>query len=168
MPARPDLLLTTRFALRALIVINILGGAAIAALFIVSFAFPAWFLTALDFPAKGASPPMIGVRLIMVIGLIGIPLAYVILTRLRAVVESVRDGDPFIPENARRLHVIALALLAIQLLHLALDAISAAVSMPDLGGKTSVDSWLAVLLLFVLARVFDIGTRMRADLDGTV
>ena len=28
--------------------------------------------------------------------------------------------------------------------------------------------WLAVLLLFVLARVFDQGARMRADLDGTV
>ena len=28
--------------------------------------------------------------------------------------------------------------------------------------------WLAVLLLFVLARVFDEGTRMRDDLEGTV
>jgi hypothetical protein len=32
----------------------------------------------------------------------------------------------------------------------------------------SVDGWLAVLLIFILARVFDAGTRMRADLDGTV
>jgi len=28
--------------------------------------------------------------------------------------------------------------------------------------------WLAVLLLFVLARVFAEGARMRADLEGTV
>ena len=32
----------------------------------------------------------------------------------------------------------------------------------------SVDGWLAVLLLFVLARVFHAGTRMRAELEGTV
>jgi hypothetical protein len=31
-----------------------------------------------------------------------------------------------------------------------------------------VTGWLAVLLLFVLARVFDYGTRMRDDLEGTV
>jgi hypothetical protein len=31
-----------------------------------------------------------------------------------------------------------------------------------------VTRWLAVLLLFVLARVFEQGTRMREDLAGTV
>ena len=32
----------------------------------------------------------------------------------------------------------------------------------------SLTPWLAVVLLFVLARVFDEGTRMRDDLEGTV
>ena len=42
--------------------------------------------------------------------------------------------------------------------------------MPDLeiDFNFSVAPWLAVLLLFVLARVFAEGTRMRSDLDGTV
>ena len=38
----------------------------------------------------------------------------------------------------------------------------------DLDLGFSVTPWLAVLLLFVLARVFAEGTRMRSDLDGTV
>ena len=38
----------------------------------------------------------------------------------------------------------------------------------DLDWSFSVTGWLAVLLLFVLARVFDHGTRMRDDLEGTV
>jgi hypothetical protein len=32
----------------------------------------------------------------------------------------------------------------------------------------SVTRWIAVLLLFVLARVFEQGARMREDLEGTV
>ena len=57
--------------------------------------------------------------------------------------------------NAARLQTTAWALLGLELLHLAVGAVAAA-------------GWLAVLLLFVLARVFDHGTRMRDDLEGTV
>ena len=50
--------------------------------------------------------------------------------------------------------------------------ISAAVSTPgqrlDLGGGIALAPWLAVLLLFVLAQVFEHGARMRRDLEGTV
>lgn len=38
----------------------------------------------------------------------------------------------------------------------------------DIGWSPSVDGWLSVLLLFILARVFDAGTKMRIDLEGTV
>jgi hypothetical protein len=37
-----------------------------------------------------------------------------------------------------------------------------------LDGGFSGTLWAAVLLLFVLARVFEEGSRMRADLEGTV
>ena len=38
----------------------------------------------------------------------------------------------------------------------------------DINWSFSFTPWLAVLLLFVLAQVFDRGARMRADLEGTV
>jgi hypothetical protein len=38
----------------------------------------------------------------------------------------------------------------------------------DLDAGFSINGWLAVLLTFLLARVFAEGTRMREDLEGTV
>ena len=40
--------------------------------------------------------------------------------------------------------------------------------MLDLDWNFSLTRWLAVLLLFVLSRVFEQGARMRDDLEGTV
>ena len=40
--------------------------------------------------------------------------------------------------------------------------------MGRIGVDVSITGWIGVLLLFVLAQVFEQGARMRADLDGTV
>jgi hypothetical protein len=115
---------------------------------------------------------ILGMRLIMVIGIGSVPLAHILLARLLAIVETVRRGDPFVAGNAARLQTTAWALLGLELLHLGVGAIAAAASTPsqplDLDWNFSIAGWLAVLLLFVLARVFDYGTRMRDDLEGTV
>ena len=111
-------------------------------------------------------------RLIMVIGIASVPVAYVILSRLRAIVDTVRDGDPFVAANARRLQTIAWAYLGLELLHLGVGVVAASSGSSaqplDVNWRFSVTPWVAVLLLFVLARVFDHGARMRADLEGTV
>jgi len=106
------------------------------------------------------------------IGLAAIPLNYVVLKRLLTIVETVRAGDPFVAANASRLRAIAWALLALQLLSLVIGAIAKTVSTPahplDLDAGFSINGWLAVLLTFLLARVFAEGTLMREDLEGTV
>ena len=113
-----------------------------------------------------------GLRVIAVLGLAAIPLNYVVLKRLLAIVETVRAGDPFVAANASRLKSIAWALLALQLLSLAIGAIAKSVSMPadllHMDAGFSVSGWLAVLLTFLLARVFAEGARMREDLERTV
>jgi hypothetical protein len=87
-------------------------------------------------------------------------------------VETVRAGDPFVAANASRLQAIAWALLALQLLSLVIGAIGNSVSTPahpvNLDAGFSISGWLAVLLTFLLARVFAEGTLMREDLEGTV
>jgi hypothetical protein len=92
--------------------------------------------------------------------------------RLLAIVQTVRAGDPFVAANANRLQAIAWALLALQLLGLVIDAIARTVSTPahplDLDAGFSINGWLAVLLTFLLARMFAEGTLMRDDLEGTV
>ena len=113
-----------------------------------------------------------GLRAIAVLGLAVIPLNYVVIRRLLAIVETVRAGDPFVAANASRLQAIAWALLALQLLSLVIGAIAKAVSTPahplHLQAGFSINGWLAVLLTFLLARVFAEGTLMREDLEGTV
>jgi hypothetical protein len=95
-----------------------------------------------------------------------------VLTRLLEIVETVRLGDPFVSENAARLETIAWIVLGLELLHFAVGAIASSVSTAaqplDIDWNFSVTRWLAILLCFVLARVFEHGTRMREDLEGTV
>jgi hypothetical protein len=70
------------------------------------------------------------------------------------------------------LQAIAWTLLALQLLSLVIGAIAKTVSTPahplHLDAGFSINGWLAVLLTFLLARVFVEGTHMREDLEGTV
>jgi len=123
-------------------------------------------------PEPHRDPFLLGMRLIIVVGLVSAAIFYIILQRLIEIVDTVRAGDPFIVENAARLRKIAWALLGLELLHHVVGAIAAAMStaaLPiDIGWGLSPTRWIAVLLLFVLAGVFEHGARMRADLEGTV
>jgi hypothetical protein len=158
--------------LRILIVVNWLSGAAILALLVVS-PNEQWIMSAFKLsPSPEAERLIMGLRAIAVVGLVGIPLNHVVLKRLLAIVETVRAGDAFVAANAYRLQAIAWALLALQLLSLVVGAIAKAVSTPahplHLDAGFSISGWLAVLLTFLLARVFAEGTLMREDLEGTV
>ena len=97
---------------------------------------------------------------------------YMILKRLLSMVDTVRAGDPFVAANAYRLHAIAWLLVALQLISITIAGIGRIISTEEhpfhLDAGFSVNSWLAVVLCFVLARVFAEGTLMREDLEGTV
>src|SRR6266480_2623183 len=158
--------------LRILIVVNWLSGAAILALLVV-MPNEQWIMSAFKLsPSPEAERLVMGLRAIAVLGLAVIPLNYTVLKRLLAIVETVRAGDPFVAANAYRFQAIAWALLVLQLLSLVIGAIAKSVSTPahplHLDAGFSINGWLAVLLTFVLARVFAEGTRMREDLEGTV
>ena len=158
--------------LRILIVANWLMGAAILALLVVS-PNEQWIMSAFKLsPSPEAERLIMGLRAIAVLGLATIPLNYAVLKRLLAIVVTVRKGDPFVPTNASRLQAIAWALLALQLFSLVIGAIGKAISTPahpvHLDAGFSINGWLAVLLTFLLARVFAEGARMREDLEGTV
>ena len=111
-------------------------------------------------------------RSIAVMGLVTIPIHYAVLKRLLAMVETVRAGDPFVAANASRLQTIAWALLALQCFSIVIGAIADSLSTPthpvNIDAGFSISGWLAVLLTFLLARVFAEGTLMREDLEGTV
>lgn len=167
----PDTLGLSRRILGWLRVVNIAYGVGIALMLVASLVAPQLFFTALGVPgASGAA--ISAMRGIMVVGIAAAFIAHRILTGLLDIVESVRAGDPFVLDNAARLTAIAWLLLGAELLHILVGGLARLASTPaqpvDIGWTFSFTPWIAVLLLFVLARVFAHGARMREDIEGTV
>jgi hypothetical protein len=132
-----------------------------------------WIMSAFDLtPSPDTDRLILGLRSAAVLGVVVFVLNNGILKRLLAMVDTVRAGNPFVAANADRLQAIAWALFALQFLGIVIGAIGKAVSTPahpvDLDAGFSLNGWLAVLLTFLLARVFAAGTVMREDLEGTV
>jgi hypothetical protein len=159
--------------LRILILLNWIWGACILGLLVYTFINEPWTMRALGVSGyPDAQRVMMGMRAIAALGLIAIALNFSVLKKLSAIVETVRAGNPFVAANAYRLHAIAWILVALQLLSIAIAAIAKVISTAEhpfnLDAGFSINGWLAVLLTFVLARVFAEGTLMREDLEGTV
>jgi hypothetical protein len=158
--------------LRILVILNWLMVPVILALL---FVLPneQWIMSAFNLsPSLDTDRLVTGLRAIAVLGLVTVPLHYHVLTRLLAIVETVRTGDPFVSANAHRLQAIGWTLLALQLLSIVIGAVARTLSTPahpvDIDAGFSINGWLAVLLTFLLARVFAEGAHMRDDLEGTV
>ncbi|HTK57411.1 MAG TPA: DUF2975 domain-containing protein [Sphingomicrobium sp.] len=159
--------------LRILAIINLLSGAAIFVLLVATIVAQDWTFRALGITPDSGIPQMImGLRAIAVLGIVSVLLNNGLLKRLLAIVETVKLGDPFVAANAFRLHTIAWLLLGLQILSLAIAEIGHQISTRanpvHLDAGFSPMGWLAVLMTFVLARVFAEGTLMREDLEGTV
>lgn len=162
-----------RVTLRGLIVANWVYGALIVSLLLVSFQAEDWTWRALGVGSVAGHEGIVaGMRSIMVIGIVSVPIAFVVFMDLLRIVKSVRAGEAFTVENAGRLKAIAWALLALELLHVCALAVASAVSTKEvplrIGGTFDLTGWLAILLLLVLAQVFIEGARMHDDLEGTV
>lgn len=174
MPRTPSTALPiANVGLRILIVLNWIYGAIVLAILVGMFAAEQWTMTALGVPPSAQFGPLImGMRAIAALGLVAVPLNLAVLKRLVAMVQTVRAGDPFVAANAYRLQAIAWFLLGQQMLSLLIGLIGKSVSTPGhplhLDAGLSPSGWLAVILTFVLARVFVEGTLMREDLEGTV
>jgi hypothetical protein len=158
--------------LRILVVLNWLMGAAILVL-LIAMPNREWIMSAFDLtPSPDTERLIMGLRAVAALGLIVVPLNHAVLKRLLAMVGTVRAGDPFVAANAYRLQAIAWLLLALQIISVIIGVIGKSVSTPahpvHLDAGFSINGWLAVLLTFILARVFAEGTLMREDLEGTV
>lgn len=159
--------------LRILIILNWFFGACVLGLLAFTFISEVWTMKALGVTGMSdAVQVMWAMRGIAALGVVAVPLNHLILKRLFRMVETVRAGDPFVADNAYRLHAIAWLLLILQLISMTIGGIGKAVSTPEhpfhLDAGFSPSGWLAVILTFVLARVFAEGTLLREDLEGTV
>ncbi|WP_439450584.1 DUF2975 domain-containing protein [Stenotrophomonas sp. ATs4] len=99
-------------------------------------------------------------------------LCLVFLRHLLRLLQSAARERPFTHANAQRLQRMAWLMLAMELLSILIGAYAAWMG-PDftwmeVGGGMSITGLVAVLMLFVLARVFAVGAAMRDDLDGLI
>ncbi len=174
MPSNKSAALPTAYViLRILIVLNWFYAACLIALLSYSFINEPFLMRALKLSSPAENPALvIGIRAIAALGILTVPLNLGMLKRLVDMVHTVRAGDPFVAANAYRINAIAWILLALQIISMIIWAIGKAVSTPahplHLDAGFSPAGWLAVVLTFVLARVFVEGTVMREDLEGTI
>ena len=117
---------------------------------------------------------------ILVLGAVILLLTLFAVNRLRRIVDSVAEGNPFTRINGTRLRGMGLAVFAIQVVTF-FGSLLAAAMLTTLGetkpgqdlqisidGGLSLSGILLVLLLIILARVFDRGAEMREELEGTI
>ena len=109
---------------------------------------------------------------VMVFGLAIIFCGFRLLLLLRRIVDSVADGDPFVPQNAERLRTMAWLTIAAQLIGVPAAVLGSWIALTlknaDFDFGVSLGGLLLALTLFILARVFRQGAAMREDLEGTV
>lgn len=118
-----------------------------------------------------ASQVVWAMRILGVLGLAAIAIAWVIITQLLAMIDTVAAGDPFIAANARRLHTLGWAVLAWQLTGLAYGGVALwlrYLRVDFAGWDPSLAGWVVVAMIFVLARVFAHGAEMRDELEATI
>ena len=172
-PDRRSPLDLTRALLRVLVYLNVVLGILIGALLFASLVRDGMVMQALGVrPGPDRAALVLGMRAIMVVGILATPLMHLIFIRLLAFLDTVATGTPFLAANAVRLKTVAWAVVGLECLHIAAGIIAARASSPaqplDLGWNLPVTRVLTILLLFVLAGVFDEGARMHDELSATV
>lgn len=99
-------------------------------------------------------------------------LGFYFMRHLYRLVGTVGEGDPFVADNAVRLQAMGWISIAVHVVAIPTSALANWTQAVTRGMHFEVDLPLAALflalVLFILARVFREGTRMREDLEGTV
>lgn len=126
---------------------------------------------------RAAELPIAAIAGLMLVGLVLVGLLFVFFGRLRKIIATVGEGDPFQPENADRLTQMGWLMLGVNLLilpaaplgiHLAHFFAEFEDMDFQMDGGLDLGGILLTIILFILARVFRHGAAMREDLEGTV
>jgi len=93
-----------------------------------------------------------------------------IVGRLRRIFATLTAGDPFHPDNVRRLRTIGGMLAALELGRYPVAMLTAWVAPGTAGSRMAFNptAWFAVLVVFVLAEVFREGARLRREAELTI
>lgn len=125
-----------------------------------------------EYPTLDAAALFPKIYVIFALGILLLGMVWTIMRKLLAVVGSVEEGNPFVLANAVRLKAIGWLMVAVQIIGIPLAIVAREAA--DLFGENNVDldvslnGILAILLVFILAGIFERGAEMREELEGTV
>lgn len=109
---------------------------------------------------------------IFAMGIFVIGLLWTMMRKLIQIIDSVEQGNPFILANAVRLKSIGWMMIALQVVGVPLALTAGKVAdmfgESDTGYEFSFNGVLAILLVFILAGIFERGAEMREELEGTI
>ncbi|VWX59949.1 conserved membrane hypothetical protein [Sphingorhabdus sp. 109] len=156
-------------------------GALAAALPVLLFSYRQLLAEMGEIFVSQPAPETVGlIGILMFLGAVIMLLTLFAINRLRKIVDSVGEGNPFTRINGTRLRGMGIAVFAIQLVTF-VGSLLATGLLTMLGevkpgqdfhlsidGSISLSGILLVLLLIILARVFDSGAKMQEELDGIV
>lgn len=168
---RDPLLAIARFFFGAAMAVMVIAGIAIA------IALPAILIFSDQVVARlsphDAPPEMLWAMVaILLLSAVAVVLGFYFFRHLRRIIGTVGEGDPFVPVNAERLRAMGWITVAVHFIGIPLSALSGWIeSVTDnfrVIFEVPLSGLLLAVVLFVLARVFREGTRMREELEGTV
>jgi len=147
-----------------------LGAVALALLAALLFSFnPDLFPAVMTSEAAqvvNKGPVFAGMLLAFAISIGGV---LVIVDALRRIFVTLTAGDPFHPNNVRRLRLVGVMLAALEISRYVVWGLSPL--MPLIKRSESnfnLTSWFSVLVVFVLAEVFREGARLRREAELTI
>lgn len=167
------ILSVTRVAIHAVSAICWLGILAALCALPVVYLDRSWLLRLAGVNTTGTHEPLflyfcLGLAAIVLLLAIGL----VFLRHLDRFVRAVHGGHPFAHGHALRLRRMAWLMLGMEslsiLIGLYANWMGPGFAWMEVGGGLSITGLIAVLMLFVMARVFAAGSAMREDLDGVV
>jgi hypothetical protein len=94
-----------------------------------------------------------------------------IVQRLRHIFATLTAGDPFRPDNVKRLRAIGFGLAGLELINYATPMLSNWAfrsQIREAHWSVNLTAWFAVLVVFVLAEVFREGARLRSEAELTI
>jgi hypothetical protein len=151
-----------------------LGGLVIAAFaaLLLPVDFPIWRKIVADESQLGAmqaSGPVLAGGLLALAAYLGV--VQYIIQRLRHIFATLTAGDPFRPDNVKRLRAIGFGLAGLELINYAIPMLTNWAfksQIREAHWSVNLTAWFAVLVVFVLAEVFREGARLRSEAELTI
>ena len=125
-----------------------------------------------NYPSMNTTELMPLLFAIFALAIIVLGLLWTVMRKLLAIIASVEIGNPFVHANALRLKAIGWMMIAMQLVGIPMAILAGQAAdkfgESDTGLDISLNGILAILLVFILAGIFERGAEMREELEGTV